>query len=211
MVDEGEFEIKNGFNAQWSELLSKQYDEDIPYRPVPYIYNNDLEDPMYPVIPYFHRVASYERDLRSISPSYQFQYFTPRYSSQNVIPQTPTIPPAQVSVPKEPVFMVYEEKNPYSLIVEQNWYGTGYNSRRQVGMLPIEERRRIIDRYLTKKKRRNYGNKSYPCRRLAAISRPRLHGRFISNKSNGIDSCIDGSKKSKQMKPKKLFHIRKVR
>jgi hypothetical protein len=212
MVDEGEFEIKNGPNTQWSELLPKPYEEEVMYRPIQYIY--DGEDPMYPLIPCFHRVASFERDFRSISPSYPFAYFPPRYSSQNIIPQMPAIQPTQQgTIPKEPVFMVYEEKNPCPLIVEQNWYGTCYNSHRQVGMLPMEERRRIIERYLKKKKRRNYANKSYPCRRLAAISRPRLHGRFISNKSSGIGSSSphDSGKKSKPVKPKKLFHIRKVR
>lgn len=53
--------------------------------------------------------------------------------------------------------------------------------RKQIGTLTPEERKMKIERYLMKRKSRNFGKKvSYACRKRVADSRIRIKGRFVT-------------------------------
>ena len=58
---------------------------------------------------------------------------------------------------------------------------SGSGSRTKIGTLTIEERRMKVQKYLEKRKRRNFNKKiSYMCRKKVADQRVRVKGRFVS-------------------------------
>lgn len=56
-----------------------------------------------------------------------------------------------------------------------------YNSNTKIGTISIEERKIKVQKYLDKRKRRNFRKKiSYMCRKNVADKRIRIKGRFVS-------------------------------
>jgi hypothetical protein len=127
-----------------------------------------------------------------------YTYYPPYTFNMGFIP---AYQPNNCFFPPKPVFIIYDGRllqNPV-----QN---------RQVGLLKPEERRKKIERYLKKKKTRCYSNRCYPCRREAANSRPRLHGRFVSKSSipTTFPSSSNPSFAHEIRRPRRFFEIVKA-